>query len=545
MIDLRRSGDGHFYLNFLADAPLEGQDPFSSDVSRLLTRLARENNLRGLTAAILAAGRGLRLRILEMPRMEHGELIASLRFTEAEGLPYPMEEAALDGLIQPGGAEGRMPVLMAALERAEVDRYHQTVSRSPFRPVALTVIPAALGALLEHARVIDKSLPVPFISISKAHTGVYIFEGGGIRFSRDIGIGGDLLNDALMGDRETAGGNISISREDAEALVAFFGIPRGDCLGVRGPKGISGEMALARMQPALDKIVTELGRSLDYYRNEYRLPSSPSVYFVGSATRIKNLAEYLAEALGCRFTAYNPFGDFIAAEGPRQVAARENGAAYAVAVGVALDQGRRINLLPEKNRWSAGNWLRAWLPVTAAALYVLLVLGLGEAEKAYHKGLDAQIAAVERKIAVLKREHEADAVIEGKIDAIRGELRRIDARKTAYLELEGRDIGWKDLYKEVGLLMPDDMALDRLVFRLGNQREYASDGAMYSRQALLEGRIRGGADAQLKTLGQFLNKMRASAYFSHATLINTREAADDGNGYLKFTLAADIRRGRQ
>lgn len=544
MIDLKRGGDGNYFLSFLAEVPLEGRNPFSANVSRLLTRLARENKMRGLTATILVTGRGLRLRILEMPRMEHGELVASLRFTEAETLPYSIEEAALDGFILPGGAEGRMPVLMAALERAEVNRYHQTISRSPFRPIALTVVPAALNALLEHSSVIDKSAPVFFINISRTHAGVYIYDAGGIRFTRDIGFGGNGFTEALTGEYETAGGKITVSSEEAGTVAAFFGIPRGEDLGACGPKGITGEMALGRIQPALDKMVTELGRSLDYYRNEYRHPSAPSIYFIGSAVRIKNLAEYLSDALGCRFSLYNPFDDFVAVEGPGLAAARENGAAYAIAVGVALDQGKRINLLPEKNRWSAGNWLRARLPVAGAFLCLLLMLGLGAAASAYHKGLDVQTADVERKIGVLKHEIDTDAILEAKIAGIREEIGRIDARKRGFPDLEGRGIGWKELYWEIGRLVPDDMALDRLVFHFGNQMEYASDGARYGRQALFEGRIRGEAGAQLKILEQFLNKMRASTYFAHATLISSREAADGGNAYLKFTLAADIKRER-
>lgn len=544
LIDLKPGGDGRFYLNFLADVPLDGQNPFSPYVSRLLTRLARDNNLQGRTATVLASGRGLRLRILEMPRMGHDELVASLRFTEAESLPYSMDDAALDGFILPGGINGRAPVLMAALGRAEVARYHQTVSGSPFRPIALTVIPAALSALLAHSRAIDKSVPVFFINISKSHTGIYIFEEGGIRFTREIGFGGDSFTEALAGNYETAGGKITVSREEAETLAAFFGIPRGDELGVCGFLGISGETALSRMQPALDKLVTELGRSLDYHRNEHQRSSAPSIYFIGSAARIKNFANYLSHALGCRFTVYNPFDDFIAADGPGFAAARENGAAYAIAAGVALDQGKRINLLPEEKRWSAGNWLRARLPVAAAVLYLLLVLGIGAGGAAYHKSLDLQTADVARKIAVLKREHDADAAIEAKTAGIRAEIMKMDARKAVYQDLEGRNIKWKEMYREIGKLMPDDMALDRLVFHFGGQKEYASDGVMYGRQALFEGRVRGGSDEQLKTLEQFLNKIRASTFFTHATLVNSRESDDGGNAYLKFTLAADIRRER-
>lgn len=542
VIDLRRGGDGRFYLNCMADEPLEGQKPFSPDVSRQLARIARTNNLRGLTATILAAGRGLRLRILDMPRMAHGELVASLRFTEAEALPYSMDEAALDGCILPGGTEGRMPVLMAALERAEAYRYYQTASRPQFRLIGITVVPAALNALLDHSLKIDKSVPVFFISVSTSQTGVYIFEGGGIRFSRDIAFGCGGFTDALTGEYETAAGKTAVTRQDAETLVSLFGVPRGDDLGACNSTGISGEMALARMQTALDKMVTELGRSLDYYRNEQQHSATPTVYLIGAGARIKNLAPYLTDALGCRFTVYNPFEDFISVDEPRFAAARKNGAAYAEVVGAALEQGMRINLLPEKNRWSAWSWLRSRLPVAGAAVYLLLVMGLGMAGAAYHKKLDAQTAAMENKIAILQREHNANVIIGAKTAGIREEIRRIDARKAVHAALEGRDIDWKELYGEIGRLLPDDVALDRLMFRFGAQKEYGLDGAMHGRQALLEGRIRGGSNAQLKSLEQFLGKMRASTLFTRITLISSRETADGGNRNLKFILAADIRR---
>ncbi len=543
LADLKRDGDGGFRLNYAADLPLEGQNPFSPDVVPMLTRLARENNLRGRTAAILATGRGLRVKILEMPRMERDELVASLRFTEAEASPYSMDDAGLDGFILPGGADGRMPVLMAALERGEAARYYQSISLSPFRPIALTVVPAALDALLAHSRVIDASIPVTFVNISNSSTGIYIFEGGGIRFTRDIGFGGDSFIDALMGEYDVAGVKITVSRGEAQALAAFFGMGRGENHGIPGPLGINGEMALARMQPALDRLVTELGRSLDYYRNEFQRDSATSVYLVGSAARIKNLVAYLADALGCRLTVYNPFDDFIAVDGSLHDAAKESGAAYAVAVGVALDQGRRINLLPEKLRWSPGNWLRARLPSAAAALYIMLVAALGLAGAAYRKDLNMQIAAVEKKIAGFKQAHEANFVIESSMNDIREEIGRIDARKAAYPELKGRGIEWQGLYGEVGKLIPDDMALDRLVFHFGDQKEYAADGAMYGRQALFEGRIRGGPDEQVKTLERFLAMIRESTFFTHATLISTRRVEDGGNSYLKFTLGADIRGG--
>ncbi len=545
LADLKRSNNGGFRLHYAAEVPLEGRNPFSPEVARLLTRLARENNLRGRTAAILAAGRGLRIRIHEMPRMEHDELVASLRFTEAEVLPYSVDDAELDGFILPGGVEGRMPVLMSALERGEATRYHQSLSLSPFRPIALTVVPAALDALLEHTRVIDTNVPVAFVCISNTSTGIYVFEGGGIRFTRDIGFGGDSFIDALTGEYEVPEDRITVSHGEAQTLAAFFGVPRGNSLGMQGPRGIDGKLVLARIQPVLDRLVTELGRSLDYYRNDFKCDSVSSVYLVGSAARMENLAEYLSDALGCRLTIYNPFDDFVMAEGPPHKIARENGAAYAVAVGVALDKGRRINLLPEKMRWSVGNWLRTRLPAAASVLFIVLMAAFSLAAITYRKNLDIQLAAVERQIAGFKQVHEADVAIEATANDIREEIKRIDARKTAYPELKGRDINWQALYGEVGSLIPNDMALDRLVFTFGGQKEYAADGAIYGRQALLEGHIRDGLDDQVKTLERFLTMVRHSPFFTHATLISARKVEDGGNTYLKFTLGADINRGPQ
>ncbi len=542
VVDLLERPNGRYVLNALADLPVAAEE---GEVGRLLAGIARRNSLAGRTLTLLAADRRVQVRQVEMPRMPHEELVDSLRFTEADALPFPMEDAVLDGFFMPGnGDDPRTPVLMAAMERATAERYHRMVAGSPFRHIGLTVVPAALEALLEHSRLIDADAPAPFISLSQDSAGVYIFQGGDLKFMRDIALGGEQLTEALAGDYNVAGNLVHVSLDEAEEIKRVMGIPQGDELHEVAHRGITGEMFLARLQAPLEKMVMEFGRSIDYFQNEYRSLDIPAVYLIGSAAQTRNLAAYLTEGLGYPFTVYNPFDDFVEIEKDELAALRAAGPAYAVTVGVALERGRRINLLPPRERYSFKAYLMKRLPAALAAFYLLAVAGVAAAGAAYKGKMEARIASVGADIAALAGEQDAGALMEAKAAALRNEMAAIDTRMTVYPKLEGRDIDWAAFYTELGIMMPRDMALDRLAVRFDGPEEYAADGEKYAKEVVMEGRIRGAAAAQVETLEEFLHSADASRCFVHATLINSHEgpAGIDGERMLMFTIAADIRR---
>ncbi len=543
----KKNEPGGFYLNSFVDVPVSVPgESFHPDNAKLINTIIRKNNLWGRTVSVLGADKSLIVKRVEAPAMEHDELLETLRLTEREGLSYPMETAALDAMILgPSVSEGQIKVMMAALDGEVASKYNAFVRRTNFKHIAISIVPSALSALIENSLIIDKEAAVPVISIGKNTTGIYVFQGGDLKFTRDVYVGGDAFTKELMGEYEVDGEIVEVNEEEAEQMKILFGVPRGADLFEAGVHGITGEMFLERMRPALERMVTELGRSLDYFKNEYQVRDIPEAYLIGLAASLANLPEYITENLGYRFSAYNPFEDFIHIEDEALENARTFGPGYAVSVGIALDQGSRINLLPVRSRYSIKGLVKKIAPIAAVILYSIIVTAVSIAGVSYRKKLEANISSTQQKISGLKVEQTLGSLVEVQTVNLKNEITAIETRMTVYPELQGRSIDWGLLFSETGMLMPFDIALNKVNIRFDRTQEIATDGELYSKQVILDGRIRGKPNDQIGTLQQFLRKVEETKYFLHPTLLYTKQSsmASEGESLLLFSLSADIQKG--
>jgi hypothetical protein len=144
-------------------------------------------------------------------------------------------------------------------------------------------------------------------------------------------------------------------------------------------------------------------------------------------------------------------------------------------------------------------------------------------------------------------EQQMGRILEVKIVSLKNEIKGLETRMTVYPELKGREINWGLLYSEIGMMMPLDLALSKMNIRFDRTQEYATDGEMYSKQIILEGRIRGKSNEQVKALQQFLRKIEETKYFLHPTLLFTKQSDLSGgaDSLLLFSLAADIQKAKK
>ncbi len=543
VIDLERSEE-KFLLNFYEEIrPDKGADPFGPETATKVGAVCKEKGLRARTAANLIVDKNFYLRQVDVPEMEKEEIIESLRFSERESVPFPIDTASMDVFTLPEEAVGgQIKVRMAVLDGKVVKKYNDFVRQTSLKHISIIPVSSALVAVMDESKIIDKSVPVPVISVGRSVTGIYVFDEGYIRFSRDVSIGTYDITENIASEYEVSGEVVELTEEEAEEMKDYFGVPMDEDLLEMGVKGVTGEMILEKIQPVLDKMVTEFGRSIDYFKNEYRVASVPTAYIIGTAAHIKNLSKYLTDALGFEFKSYNPFDDFLVAEKPELEKLKERGSELTLTVGVALVQDRKLNLLPPDMRFSFARLKKRATPVVAVLLYVLLVMLINAGGVQYVKHLKTQIKNYESQIKNLKAEQQAGGMIEDKIVEFKNDIRAVDTRMSIYPELKGRNIEWAEVYLEVSKLLPDDIALESIVISFSKPKSYAVDGSLYAQQLVISGRIRGRADTQIRALRDFLNRIQFSPYFEHASLISTGEEKGQGTGsMLNFEIASDLK----
>jgi len=507
VVDLEPRGEGYVLSGFgkvVLDKPITSQTDWAA---KAISSICRKNKLRAKTVCGLAPAADMYIRRHRMPRMGKQEIINSARFSERENSPFPIETASIDAWVEHGEkTTGNSSVLIAALDCSGTGRIKKLFGRTPLKLTAISIVPAALAAVVNKSRTIDRFQPVPILNIDESTTGIYLFVEGQVNFIREINIGGSEL------------------RENVKS-------------------GITGEMALKKTEPCMNRLVNEINRSFEHFKNRQRVNKIPPVLITGSAASLQKITAYLTSVTEYDFRLYNPFDDFLEVENESLKYAREIGPELVVPVGLAIDGGRTINLLPERFRYSFDKFKGRAAPLAVAAAYLIFLAWLKFAGVHYWGNVQSRVNGAKRITSGLKMEQEATVFLVNKIFKVKSEIKSVEERIRFYPEIKGNNVKWPAVFLEIARHLPDDAALDKITVSFNNQREYASDGKLYGKQFLINGKIRGAADKKLRSLRTYLEKMQNSTLFDHASLISTKQGGPAGrsSSILLFTLAADLR----
>src|SRR5438874_1687288 len=119
-------------------------------VGAAITELWRQTGLRSRDVRVGLTGSRVVVRVVDMPAMPDDELAGAVRFSAADHIPFPLEEAVLDhAVLEPAppaevGGPPQVKVLIAATYRSALDGLLAAVSAGGLRAVAVDLVPFAL-----------------------------------------------------------------------------------------------------------------------------------------------------------------------------------------------------------------------------------------------------------------------------------------------------------------------------------------------------------------------------------------------------------------
>src|SRR5438067_12193556 len=96
-------------------------------VGAAITELWRQTGLRSRDVRVGLTGSRVVVRVVDMPAMPDDELAGAVRFSAADHIPFPLEEAVLDhAVLEPAppaevGGPPQVKVLIAAADRPALD----------------------------------------------------------------------------------------------------------------------------------------------------------------------------------------------------------------------------------------------------------------------------------------------------------------------------------------------------------------------------------------------------------------------------------------
>ncbi|TMQ54277.1 MAG: hypothetical protein E6K77_01565 [Candidatus Eisenbacteria bacterium] len=346
-------------------------------VQSALRDLVRQLGLRGKHAAAAVSGSDVVIRRMSLPDMSRSDLLAALALECRKHVNFPIEDAEIryevvGREVRPERTELLLNVCVAL--RRRLTEIREAVEESGLRASVLTIRPVALRALLRATASTAADEVVAYLDMGAVDTHITVLKGEDVRFSREFGVGGATLTEALRAIVVPGQGTIELSFEEAEALKQAHGIPFG-----QEESRQAGRIPLSAvsimLRPILERLVRELWNSFDYCNEQFQGETVTRLVLLGSGSRVKNLPDYLTGVLKIPVARADLAESMVdVASRPARGAAAGAGSPSEAGLGLALTERGALNFATPAGAGVPYRLAEA-IPqrVAAAAAAVLLV----------------------------------------------------------------------------------------------------------------------------------------------------------------------------
>lgn len=246
-------------------------------------------------------GQAVIVRELKLPPMSDDELRQAARFEAERYIPYGVKEVNMDfDVIGETVEEGqkKIVVLLVAARREIVDKHVQALEAAGLQPFVLDVESFAVMRALDPQVRSDGAEAAVFVDLGAETTDIVITEGGQLRLTRNVNIGGDNLTRVVAT-------KLDVEFQSAERLKEEKGAVLLE--GEPAPEDRTVVSLHDVMLPILGDLATEIRRSLDYFQTRWRESRVGRVVISGGTARLANLARFLTLELGVETVLGDPF----------------------------------------------------------------------------------------------------------------------------------------------------------------------------------------------------------------------------------------------
>jgi type IV pilus assembly protein PilM len=261
----------------------------------------------------------------------------------------------------------KMDVLAYTVPRGEVTALKGMFTKAGFPLSGISIVPFAFQTLLRTRRVEASDQFVASLYIGRDWSRIDIFSGGNLTMSRGIKAGVRTMMEALKKEIEGDSKGLSLVKSPKEnvgriravkkklkldldvAQNYFFGyIHEPFPVDTEGKKiGINENRVFQMIQPALERLVRQVERTIRHYALNYENARIGKIYISSGVTPHQRILSYIGEELGMPTEVMNPFqasSNFLPVVPVPDSMSEQS--SFAPAMGMALaDNSRTPNFL--------------------------------------------------------------------------------------------------------------------------------------------------------------------------------------------------------
>lgn len=474
--------------------------------------------------AIMVSGPQVLVRRIIMPIMPKEELDDVIPFEVKKHVSFSTEQMVMDYMIAGEKDEdgiNKLDIILVAVPRELVEQEASIVRAAGLRPVAVSVAPVVQWKTFTLCNKEKRDNVAAMVDIGYERTVISFFNKGVLEFTRTINLGGNDVTKSLISAPINEGGKElrTLLYDDADVLKREHGFPSPTEAGAT-KGGISFANLSMLMRPVLEKLLSEVRASFDFYTTEFQVSDVERVVISGGGSRLKGLREFLSNELGIEVESANPIHETEYTDGISEEIVADSASTLVTAYGLAAWGKGEMNLLPGRKKSKSIGTVAALTAPSGIAVVAMFFLYL------YISGglVDAR-AELENKEKELASLNSAST----RVLNLSSKRKKLQAEKESYPQVLRDDTDSAMILKEIRLHTADNIRLEHINF--------FSESSTAEKKML---RINGTAfflDKRGSAISDFMTALEDSILFDDVRLIYLEQDKDYTSEGLKFQLS--------
>lgn len=482
---------------------------FVSDV-RVKTKLGR----------ISIWGKGVYVFSLTVPVLKKKDLKGAVSIELKKRLPFQADIGSVSFDFFTTGeiadeAGVSLLVTCIAVDQVRLDEEVQFLKDMNIRPVTINVNPDVLGNLISFCTDGPANKLNVLLELGATNSMLNFYKGKALVFSREIPVGGEHLTHALAKGIIIPGGSTSISVDDAEKIKRNCGVPLEDEARTEYMTdfgALRGEQISTMLRPTLERLVIEITRTFSYYTKTFKTPTNmiDELYLTGGTSRLRNIDKFLLYNLP-GLKKVESLNTLKAVKGwadtgvfKQELVVEQAAPHLAVAFGLCLGNGGRVNLLPLQERIEQKTIFFSM--VLRASFPLLLGLILSFYAISYGNSLNYKVLINRINSDIARLESTANSVKE--YMQIKSKL---EERKNLLQKAKGKQPLWWGLFKEISNITPKDVILQKMSVEPGEPKKIKLTGKIFAKYTIVD-----------LALSQYIMVLDDSPYFYSVQLVSSK-----------------------
>jgi type IV pilus assembly protein PilM len=510
MVVLKKTSKGPLLTRLgMKEIPLNLDPGDIPAMAYLLKDLAEEMGLKTKKVSLTFSCPDLQIRRLTLPSIPNDELKEAISWEMKEQLPFPIETTQIDFHILREWMEEevkKVELLTMACPKERIERTLSIVKEAGLEAIHVEATPISLWNAMINLGRLKGEERIALIDLGAEKTHLYLFENGILVFNRVISPGGKDITQTLLDEI------LGLTYEQAEKIKKEIGIA------LRKSPVESSAMAKESfvMRPAFERLVSEIGRSIEFYRNQFIVEKIDKILLTGGGAHLKNIIPYFEEELRLRIEPFNPLQGLLYEAEKMDQALLSLGESFSPAIGATFSKPISIEFLAVKEPFLSRNQLKKRTPLMVAFVASLIFFILITNTEIQLRRLGQQREEKMAKIKDLEN-------IKTSLLLLKQREAKIREERAFFPSPAESSFSYQEILKEISEILPNPVTLHLLEIQTEDKSPQKDVQSTPTPLLRLSGFVFGNEVQSLQTLAQLIERLERSTLFNHIRLISAEE----------------------